>query len=99
MIIVTGVIELDPEDVWPAMTAAARMVAATEEEPGCLTYRFYQDISNQQRFRVYEEWADEAALKAHFAAPHMAEFRSKLKKLRVIERKIVKFEPGERTPL
>ena len=32
MIVVTGVIELHPEDVWPAATAAAEMVRHTEQE-------------------------------------------------------------------
>lgn len=95
MIVVTGIIEIDAEHVWPATTAAAKMVAASEKEDGCLSYRFYVDIVNQRRFRIYEEWRDEAALSAHFKTPHMAEFQAAMKNFRVLERKIVKYEVAE----
>lgn len=99
MIVVTGIIELDSEHVWPATTAAAKMVAETSREDGCITYSFYVDILNQRRFRIYEEWRDEAALEAHFKTPHMAEFQEALKSFRITERRIHKFEVKEATPL
>lgn len=99
MIIVTGIIEVDAEDVWPVTTAAAKMIRATEAEPGCLSYRFSVDILKSNRFRLYEEWRDEAALEAHFRSPHMAEFRERLKDLRITRREIVKFERPEVQPL
>ncbi|MEM7271146.1 MAG: putative quinol monooxygenase [Pseudomonadota bacterium] len=95
MIVVTGVIEVDAEHVWPATTAAAKMVAETEKEDGCITYRFYVDISNTSMFRVYEEWRDDDALAAHFRTPHMAEFQNALKGFRILRRELVKFEVTE----
>lgn len=99
MIIVTGIIELESEDVWPATTAAAKMVEASEAETGCVSYRFSVDILNPRRFRIYEEWENEAALAAHAASDHMAEFRRKLGALKVTRRQIVKFELPETTSL
>lgn len=95
MIVVTGVIEVEAEDVWPATTAAAKMIEASEAEPGCISYRFSVDIMNSRRFRIYEEWESEDALKAHFASPHMAEFQARLKDLRITRRDIVKYERPE----
>ena len=95
MIVITGEIELHPEDVWPATYHAARMMDASAAEDGCICYRFYADLINPRRFRVYEEWRDEAALKAHFASPHMAAFQAALKELRILERNIKKFEVND----
>ena len=92
MIVVTGIIEIDAEHVWPATTAAAKMIAESEKEPGCITYRFYVDITETRRFRVYEEWESEEALAAHFKTPHMAEFQKALSGFRILNRQIVKYE-------
>lgn len=99
MIVVTGIIELESEDVWPATTAAAKMVEASEAETGCISYRFSVDILNPRRFRIYEEWESEEALAAHAASDHMAEWRRKIGALKVTRRQIVKFEMPASTPL
>ncbi len=92
MIVVTGVIEIDSEHVWPATTAAGKMIEATEKEDGCITYRFYVDITDQRCFRVYEEWVSEEALQAHMKTPHMAEFQKALKSFRILDSNIIKYE-------
>ena len=99
MIVVTGEIEFHPEDAWPAMAAALAMMEATEKEDGCIVYRFYTDIINTRRFRIYEEWRDDAALEAHFQTEHMAVFRAKIGKLRILERRLVKITPERVEPL
>ncbi|MEM7546111.1 MAG: putative quinol monooxygenase [Pseudomonadota bacterium] len=91
MIVVTGEIELHPEDAWPAASAALKMMEAAHDEDGCIIYKFYTDLTNPRRFRIYEEWRDEAALAAHFQTSHMADFQEKLKGLRITDRKIKKF--------
>lgn len=92
MIVVTGVVEIDSEHVWPATTAAGKMIAATQKEKGCLTYCFYVDITDQRKFRIYEEWESEEALAAHMKTPHMAEFQTALSGFRILDRKIVKYQ-------
>lgn len=99
MIVITGEIELHPEDVWPATYHAVRMMEASAAEDGCISYRFYADLVNPRRFRIYEEWSDEDALRAHMASPHMAAFQSALKDLRILERRLEKFEVAKRSPL
>ena len=99
MLIVTGIIEVDSGDREAVLPAAAAMAVATREEDGCLTYAFYEDIENAGRFRVYEEWRDQAALDAHSRSPHMARFRSALQSVRIVGRAIVKYEAGAATSL
>ena len=99
MIVVTGTIDLHPEDVWPATTVAAEMVRRTEQEDGCISYRFYVDINQLTRFRLYEEWRDEDALAEHLKTPHMKAFLARIAELRVTSRSVVKYEVAEAEPV
>ena len=99
MLIVTGTVEVSAEGVEKAATAAKVMVAETVKEPGCLIYEFSQILSYPTRFRVYEEWQDQAALEAHFAAPHMAEFQAALGEVGVVASDIYRVVGGEKQPL
>ena len=99
MQIVSGIIEVHEDDIAEAMAAASAVARATRAEDGCITYAFYQDIDKPGRFRVYEEWRDQAALEAHFKAPHMAEFRTALKAIRVLGRDVTNYDAGKATKL
>lgn len=99
MLIVTGVIEVAPENVVQAMAAARAMVAETLREEGCRVYEFSRILGAENRFRIYEEWESEAALNAHFQTPHMARFRAELGRIGILSREIAKIEAGARTPL
>lgn len=94
MLIVTGLITVPDGAFEAARPAIRRMVAATLTEPGCITYGFWQDPEQPDRLRVYEEWQDRAALEAHFATPHMAEFRAALAEIGPVDRDIVAIEAG-----
>ena len=50
------------------------VLAATRAEDGCIAYDMGEDVSVPGLFQVSELWASEAALRAHLAAPHMAEW-------------------------
>lgn len=99
MIVITGEIEFHPEDAWPAMSAALEMMEASAAEDGCYVYRFYSDLVNLRCFRVYEEWRDEAALKAHNESAHMAAFQAKLGSLRVLRRRLYRMNVELVAPL
>lgn len=74
MLIVSGTISLDPANHDAALAVVAPLVEATLAEEGNITYGFWAHPSEPGEFRIYEEWADQAALDSHMAAPHMAEF-------------------------
>ena len=99
MLIVTGIIEIDPEHVTSAQAAAVKMMEETRKEAGCLAYEFSQTIEAPHRLRVYEEWESEAALQAHFETRHMAAFREALGEIGLLSREIYKIEAGEKMPL
>lgn len=99
MIVVTGVIEVTDGSREKAAMLAAAMAIETRKEAGCISYGFYADIENQNRFRIYEEWKDMAALEAHFATPHMAEFQKGLGTVEVVGADVQKFEGGAKSPV
>ena len=74
MLIVSGIITLDPSGHDQAVALFGPLVEATLAEPGNVTYGFWADPVTPGVFRVYEEWADEDAMNAHMASPHMATF-------------------------
>lgn len=88
MIVVSGTNEVAAEDAPRAMEAAIALAHETRKEPGCRFYAFYQDIESPGVFRVFEEWDDEAALRAHFETPHMAAFRKVLGGIGVLSRDV-----------
>jgi len=75
MLIVAGEVKLaDVAEVEKARDAVVAMVAATNEEAGCIVYSFAQDLSDPTVIRIFEKWESQEALTAHFTSPHMATF-------------------------
>lgn len=99
MLVVTGVVELPENGVDVMKQAAVDMGRASRAEDGCYAYAFWQDLETPTRFRVYEEWRDQAALTAHAQTPHMATFRAALATVGVVSRDIVSFQAGPTTAL
>ena len=71
---------------------ALEMARASNSEDGCLCYEFSERIDKPGCFRVFEEWADQAALAAHFQSPHMAKFRQAMSEIRVLSRAVHRYE-------
>ena len=46
----------------------------SRQEPGCLMYVVHQRKDDPQRFLVYEQYKDEAALEAHRNSDHFQEY-------------------------
>jgi len=99
MLIVTGTVEVRESGLETLKTAAVKMAVASRAETGCQAYAFYQSIETPTLFRIYEEWDDEAALAAHFAEPHMAKFRQSLAYADIKAMNVVKFVPGDMSPV
>jgi quinol monooxygenase YgiN len=49
--------------------------------------------------RVYEAWRDQAALDAHFQAPHMAAWRAAWPQFGVSDRRLIAYETASERPL
>jgi quinol monooxygenase YgiN len=81
MIVISGTVQVQPPLRAEAIAKAVWMQQLSQAEPGCRCYRFYTDLEDPNCFRIFEEWASEEALKAHFQTPHMAEFNAVLAKV------------------
>jgi len=88
MIHVIASIELGPNTREAFLREFHRVVPSVRAEKGCLDYGpcvdARTDIAAQLPVRpnvvtIVERWADLASLKAHLAAPHMAEYRTRVK--------------------
>ena len=73
MIVVTAYAEVRPEGRDRAREAMLTAQAATVQEDGCESYRFYQALDHDCSFVAVENWRDLAALQAHLQTPHIAE--------------------------
>jgi quinol monooxygenase YgiN len=72
--IVTGYIDVDPEQRDAFVAAVGKVVSATRAEAGCEQYVFSADLDDASRFHVTEHWTDDDAMASHMASPHMAAF-------------------------
>jgi quinol monooxygenase YgiN len=99
MLIVSGIIEMDPSGHDRAVELFGPLVAATLEEPGCITYGFWADPSRPGRFRVYEEWESEDAITEHFGTPHMAAFMAGMAELPITSTDVHRHEVTNSTKL
>ncbi|CAM9092005.1 unnamed protein product [Phaeothamnion confervicola] len=92
MLIISGEIRVAPESHAKAVAAAIKVAQATRKEAGCVSYSFYADLEDPNCFRIFEEWESQAALAAHFKAPHIAVFRTEMAEVKVLSRQLKKYE-------
>ena len=64
MIVVVGRVRTDAERREQLIQIGQAVAAASREEPGCISYRLYEDTETDNDFVFVEEWKDDAALKA-----------------------------------
>ena len=67
-LMVTIVIKPEQRDAF--IELAKKTARSTLAEPGCLKYRFEQDITQPDTFILLEEWKTPEALRTHFQFPH-----------------------------
>jgi quinol monooxygenase YgiN len=91
MINVMGTARLAPGEIERLVPALAKQSAASEAEDGCEQYTFSRDIRDPDLLIVSERWRDQAALDAHFAMPHMAEFNAVLASAKVLSLSVVEY--------
>lgn len=95
MIIIMGTVRIEPANIAAALPAMQRMVAASSAEDGCELYAYSQDLVDPGLVRISERWRDRDALKAHFATPHMAEWREVIPTLGISDRNLALFEAND----
>lgn len=70
---VVATIPTDPEQADAVRAGLRDLVAATQQEEGCVAYDCFESAAAPGTFVMVEQWAGQEALDAHMTAPHMAE--------------------------
>ncbi|MGY4160823.1 quinol monooxygenase YgiN [Bradyrhizobium sp. USDA 4461] len=81
MIVVTGNITARPETFDEVRRLSLAHVHRSRTEPGCISHAVHVDCENPLRLVFFEQWADRAALAAHFAVPASRDFVRSLQSL------------------
>jgi quinol monooxygenase YgiN len=74
MIVVTGSVTARQNSVDEVRRLSLEHVHRSRNEPGCISHAVHVDCENPLRLVFIEQWADRAALSAHFAVPASREF-------------------------
>ena len=78
MIIVQSTFYLVAETQDSAIQQMKSMAQLCVVEPGCLSYEYFQGVTETNQVVLLQEWKDEKSLQAHYQTEHMEEFVSKL---------------------
>ena len=74
MIVVTGSVTARKDSLDEVRKLSLEHVLRSRGEPGCISHAVHVDCENPLRLVFIEQWADRAALLAHFAVPASREF-------------------------
>src|ERR1700752_3639079 len=69
MIVVTGSATTRQDSFEEARRLSLEHVHRSRTEPGCISHAVHVDCENPLRLVFIEQWADRAALAAHFTVP------------------------------
>jgi quinol monooxygenase YgiN len=74
VIVVVGRIRTDADRRDALIRIGHTVAQASRAEPGCISYRLYEDTEVPNEFVFVEEWESNEALQRHFATSHIREF-------------------------
>jgi len=81
MIVVTGSVTACADSFDEVRKLSLEHVRRSRTEPGCISHAVHADCENPLRLVFFEQWADRAALLAHFAVPASRDFVRSLQAL------------------
>jgi quinol monooxygenase YgiN len=81
MIVVTGSVTARQDSFDEVRKLSLEHVLRSRGEPGCISHAVHVDCENPLRLVFFEQWADRAALLAHFAVPASRDFVRSLQSL------------------
>ena len=74
MIVVTGSVTARQDSLSEVSRLSLKHVHRSRAENGCISHAVHIDCENPLRLVFIEQWADRAALMAHFAVPASRDF-------------------------
>jgi quinol monooxygenase YgiN len=81
MIVVTGSVTAREDSFPEVRKLSLEHVHRSRKEAGCISHAVHVDCENPLRLVFIEQWADRAALLAHFAVPASRDFVRALRPL------------------
>lgn len=99
MIIISGTQQLTPEGLAKLRGDAAKVLAETRREEGCIVYSFAEDLLQPGLIRIYEEWESRDHLTRHQTSAHVAAWHAALKTVEVLGRDLTIIEAGRQEKL
>jgi quinol monooxygenase YgiN len=69
MILITGSVIAREGRLAEALALSLEHVRRSRLEGGCISHAVHHDAENPNRLFFFEQWADQAAVAAHFAVP------------------------------
>jgi quinol monooxygenase YgiN len=75
VILISGTVDVDPEQRDAALEAGCPHMEATRAQKGCLDYNWSADLLTPGRIYVYERWESEEDLRLHFEGVHYLNMR------------------------
>jgi quinol monooxygenase YgiN len=99
MLVITGTFRVPPASMDAARPAMQAMIEASRGETGCIHYSYGEDLLDPGLIHVTEYWDSRTALEAHWATPHLAEWRAAWPALGIGERDLSLHQGGATTRL
>jgi quinol monooxygenase YgiN len=75
MIVVSAMITIAEGKGDEYLTHFEKLAPLVRRDPGCLTYVLHRMMGNGDQFFVFEQYADEEAIRHHGATPHFLAYR------------------------
>ena len=74
MFIISGAFDVKEEYRDDIIKMSLDLIPQSLEEAGCLSYRFFEDVSEPNRFLFFERWNSRQDIEAHFGKPYFLSF-------------------------
>lgn len=71
MLIITSEFTVKPEYREKIINMSRILVEQTLREEGCISYSFFEDHYNKNKFMFFERWKDREAINIHFEQPYV----------------------------
>ena len=78
MIMVQSTFHLLPDSRQEVMALMKNMVRLCRQESGCISYEYFEGITDANQVILLQEWTDAESLQDHYQTDHMDEFLGKL---------------------
>jgi quinol monooxygenase YgiN len=78
MIMVQSTFQLDSDSKDEVIKLMKKMVRLCRQEHGCLSYEYYEGVTDPFQIILLQEWENADCLQEHYQTDHMADFVSDL---------------------